>query len=61
MTPLLYAASIDFGDTAVMEALIAAGADLRARNKEGETAIDLANKYHHARMVNLLAGRTASR
>jgi ankyrin repeat protein len=61
MTPLLYAASIDFGDTAMIEALLAAGADLKAMNKERETALDLANRYHHARMVNLLAGRTASR
>src|SRR5262245_10708564 len=57
MTPLLYAASIDFGDTALMEKLIAAGADLKARNKQELTALDLARNYNHAKMVKLLVGR----
>lgn len=61
MTPLLYAASIDFGDTAVMEKLIASGADLKAKNKEGMTALDLAKNYHHTTMASLLAARAASR
>ena len=58
MTPLLYAASIDFGDTAVMEKLIAAGADVSAKNKGGLTALDLAKNYRHQAMANLLAGKT---
>ena len=58
MTPLLYAASIDFGDTAVMEKLIAAGADVSAKNKGGLTALDLAKSYRHQAMANLLAGKT---
>jgi N-acyl-D-amino-acid deacylase len=61
MTPLLYAASINFGDTAVLERLIAAGADLKAKNKQGLTALDLARGYHHENIVNLLAQKTASR
>jgi ankyrin repeat protein len=61
MTPLLYAASINFGDTVVLEKLIAAGADLNARTKEGLTAVDLAKRYHHETMVNVLAQKTASR
>jgi ankyrin repeat protein len=61
MTPLLYAASINFGDTAVLERLIAAGADLKAKNKQGLTALDLARGYHHDIIVNLLAQKTASR
>lgn len=61
MTPLLYAASIDFGDTAVIERLIAGGADLKAKNKQGMTALDLANNYNHRAQVSLLAGKTASR
>jgi len=61
MTPLLYAASINYGDTEVLEKLIAAGADLKAKNKEGLTAYDLASQYHHTTMMNLLAGKTASR
>jgi ankyrin repeat protein len=58
MTPLLYAASIDFGDTAVLEKLIAAGADVSAKNKEGLTALDLAKSYRHQAMASLLAGKT---
>jgi ankyrin repeat protein len=55
MTPLLYAASIDYGDTAVLEQLLAAGADVSAKNKEGLTALDLARNYSHQRIADLLA------
>ena len=61
MTPLLYAASIDFGDTEVLEKLIAAGADLKARNKQGQTAADLARAYHHAAMASLLDSKATAR
>jgi ankyrin repeat protein len=61
MTPLLYAASIDFGDTVMIEKLIAAAADLKAKNKQGLTALDLARTYNHAMMVSLLAGKIARR
>ena len=61
MTPLLYAASIDFGDTAVIEKLIAGGADLKAKNKQGQTALDLANNYHYQALANLLSGKSARR
>jgi ankyrin repeat protein len=61
MTPLLYAASIDFGDTAVIEKLIAAGADLKAKNKQGQTALDLANSYNHQAIASLLAEKAARR
>ena len=60
MTPLLYAASIDFGDTEIVEKLIAAGADVSAKNKEGLTALDLAKKYRHPRIAEILAKKTAS-
>jgi ankyrin repeat protein len=60
MTPLLYAASIDFGDTAVLEKLMAAGAELSIRNKEGLTALDLAKNYHHPRIAELLTKKSAS-
>jgi ankyrin repeat protein len=56
MTPLLYPASVDFGDTAMLEMLIAAGADLKPKNNQGLTALDLANNYHHRALANLLAG-----
>ena len=58
MTPLLYGASVDFGDTAVMEKLIAAGGDVSAKNKEGLRALDLAKNYRHQALTNLLAGKT---
>jgi ankyrin repeat protein len=61
MTPLLYAASIDFGDTTVLEKLIAAGADLKAKNKQGLTALDLAKNYNHSAAASLLASKVASR
>jgi ankyrin repeat protein len=61
MTPVMYAASIDFGDTAMLEKLIAFGADLKAKNKQGQTALDLAEKYNYSTMTSLLAGKTASR
>ncbi|MFY9611013.1 MAG: ankyrin repeat domain-containing protein [Blastocatellia bacterium] len=61
MTPLLYAASIDYGDTVVLEKLIAAGADLNAKTKEGLTALDLAKSYRHETMANLLSQKTAAR
>src|SRR5262249_21624729 len=54
-----HAASIDFGDTAVMEKLLAAGADLKTKNKQGLTALDLARNYNHANMVSLLTGKIA--
>ena len=60
MTPLLYAASIDFGDTAVLQKLIAAGGDTGAKNKDGLTAVDLAKSYRHQTMVNLLASKTGA-
>jgi ankyrin repeat protein len=59
MTPLLYAASIDFGDTEIVEKLIGAGADVSAKNKQGLTALDLAKTYHHQRIADLLAKKTA--
>jgi len=61
MTPLLYAASVDFGDTAVLEKLIAGGADLKAKNKQGQTALDLARTFNHAKAASLLSGKIASR
>lgn len=61
MTPLLYAVSINFGDTVVIEQLIAAGANLNARNKDGLTALELAKSYRHENMANILAQKTAAR
>jgi ankyrin repeat protein len=54
MTPLLYAASIDFGGSAIIDLLLKAGANPAARTKEGLTALDLANKYNHTHLVSTL-------
>ncbi|MBZ5627024.1 MAG: ankyrin repeat domain-containing protein, partial [Acidobacteriia bacterium] len=51
MTPLLYAASIDFGDSAMIDLLLRSGARAGARTKEGLTALELARKYNHTHLV----------
>jgi ankyrin repeat protein len=51
MTPLLYAASIDFGDSAMIDLLLKSGARADARTKEGLTAADLARKYQHTHLL----------
>jgi ankyrin repeat protein len=53
-TPLLLAASIDFGDTTVLEHLLAAGAHVAAKNPAGKTALDLAREYQHTRFIGIL-------
>jgi ankyrin repeat protein len=47
-TPLMYAATIDFGDARVLKALLRAGADPKIRNGEGRTAPEQARYYRHA-------------
>jgi len=54
MTPLLYAASIDYGDSEVMNTLIAAGADMNQKDKQGRTALELAQGYKHASLIKVL-------
>lgn len=61
MTPLLYAVSIDFGDTTVLDQLLAAGADASVKNAQGATALELARKYGHQKMAARLAEKAASR
>jgi ankyrin repeat protein len=46
-TPLMYAATIDFGDDQVLKALLAAGADRTLRNDEGRTPAQQARRYQH--------------
>ena len=53
-TPLLFAASIDFGDTEMMKLLLKGGARVDIKNRAGKTALDLAREYHHIRFVNIL-------
>ena len=54
MTPLLWAANVDFGDTAMIELLLKSGAKTDARNKDGLTPLELARKYGHATLVPVL-------
>lgn len=62
-TPLLYAASIDFGDSAMIDLLLKSGARADVRTKDGQTALDLARKYKHTHLIGSLetSGVTASR
>jgi ankyrin repeat protein len=47
-TPLMYAATIDFGNAGSVAALLKAGADLTIRNDKGRTPVEQARYYHHA-------------
>ena len=53
-TPLMYAATIDFGDTATLQALLAAGADKTIRNASGRTALQQARHVGHANLADAL-------
>jgi ankyrin repeat protein len=46
----MYAATIDFGDTRAVKALLAAGADPNLRNGEGRTPREQARPYRNARL-----------
>ena len=50
-TPLMYAASVDFGDTKTLEALLAAGADTQIRDYKNRSALDHAKRLKHAAIV----------
>ena len=51
MTPLLYAASIDFGSPAMIDMLLKAGARTDMKTKEGKTALELARQYKHTHLI----------
>jgi ankyrin repeat protein len=53
-TPLMYAATIDFGDTATLRALLAAGADQTIKNESGRTPRQQALRLRHAQLARLL-------
>jgi ankyrin repeat protein len=53
-TPALYAATIDHGDTEILELLIEQGADLTVMSKEGHTAISNARKFNYPDVVRVL-------
>lgn len=54
MTPLLWAANVDFGDTAMIELLLKSGAKTDARNKDGVTPLELARKHSHTTLIPIL-------
>jgi ankyrin repeat protein len=60
MTPLLYAASIDFGSPAMIDMLLKAGARTDMKTKEGKTALELAQRYNHTHLLASLNGRVQS-
>ena len=53
-TPLMYAATVDVGDTDTLRALLASGADRRIKNDEKRTPIEQARHYKHAAIVDAL-------
>ncbi len=53
-TSLMHAAMIDFGDSTVLEALLAAGADRTAKSPDGLTAAAMARRYGHAAFLEHL-------
>ena len=60
LTALMHASSVDFGDTAMVELLVASGADRSAKSKDGLTALDLARKFGHDGSVRILSSGRAS-
>jgi ankyrin repeat protein len=49
-TPLMYAASVDFGDVESVRTLLRAGADGGIRNNEGRTAREQARHFGHSQI-----------
>jgi ankyrin repeat protein len=60
MTPLLWASAIDFGDSAMIELLLTAGARADARNKEGLTPAELARAHGNRELADALKPPAAS-
>jgi ankyrin repeat protein len=59
-TPLLYAASIDFGDSAIIDLLLKSGARADVRTKDGLTPLDIARKYKHTHLIASLESGSAN-
>jgi ankyrin repeat protein len=53
-TPLMYAATIDFGDTRVLQSLLRAGANPHIRNNEGRTPLEQARHFGHPQFEAVL-------
>ena len=56
-TPLMYAATVDVGDTETLNALLSSGADRKIRNDQGRTPLDQARHYKHTRIADALRSR----
>ncbi len=59
-TPLMYAATIDFGDTTTLRALLAAGADRRIRNAAGRTPLQQARRLGYEQIIKHLEVRSTN-
>jgi ankyrin repeat protein len=59
MTPLLWAANIDFGDTAMIDLLLRSGAKTDVRNRDGLTPLELARTHGHANLIPALTKANA--
>jgi ankyrin repeat protein len=57
MTPLLHAASIDFGDVEMVKLLLASGADAHAPMPNNISAEQLAIRYGHSDIARALADK----
>jgi ankyrin repeat protein len=53
-TPLMYAATLDQGETEALEALLKAGADRGIKNEDGRTPLQQAQRLGHRQHANML-------
>jgi len=58
MTALLYAASVDYGDSEVLHLLLTHGARNDVKTKEGQTPMNRARMFNHARFLKILGPQT---
>ncbi len=58
MTPLHYAAMTDYGDTEIVQRLLAAGARVDIKDKDDETAGQAASRLHFTQLADALGGST---
>jgi ankyrin repeat protein len=59
-TPLMYAATIDFGDTAVLKELLKAGANKNIRNESRRTALEQARYLKHNSIAAEISSQSVS-
>jgi uncharacterized protein len=60
LTALMHASSVDFGDTAMVELLVAGGADRALKSKDGLTALDMARRFRHESIARVLSSERPS-